>query len=310
MGLNDWLVESVQRYHEQSLARATKRTGQELWKGVLRRLPNPSGKVIWQRDWDVLVVLDACRYDVFEQSYGTAAWLDSVESVRSVGSSSPEWMDNTFHSQYREELSQTVYVTGNPHSRDHLSSGLLSYVDEVWQDTWDDNLGTIRPESITARAVQQYRERTPERLIVHYMQPHWPYVSNPVMDGFYPETVIGDGSTSNPFDRQNIGVLSREEHLKRYRENLHHVVEHLRETLLVGINAEKVVLTADHGELFGEYGLYKHPGNIPLPAVRRVPWAETSASAESSYDIPVEAIQSDTHDRDRQEQLRDLGYLE
>lgn len=309
MGFQDWVVESTERFRTESPRFAVKRSGQELIEGVLRRVPGPSGDVIWEREWDVLVILDACRYDVFDDQYRDTNWLRQLEAVDSVGSASPEWMDKTFRPEYQDQIASTAYVTGNPYSENHVSAESLGLLDEVWRYVWDEELGTIPPEPLTNQAVKHYRTGEYDRLIVHYMQPHWPYITDPLMYGFDPEHITGDGSTQNPFDRQNRGDLSRAEHLERYTANLDYVTEHLRETLLTAIDADIVAITADHATLFGDYGLYKHPTNVPLPILRRVPWAVTSASNTDQFE-PTEL--SDTPLRNsasREQQLKDLGYL-
>lgn len=309
MGLVDWAQESAHRYRRHSPGYATKRSAQELLKGLLRRVPNPEGDLIWEREWDVLVVLDACRFDAFEQRYGNADWLSSLDCMSSVGSASPEWMDKTFADDYSTVLSETAYITGNPYSETHVPRGLLTHLDEVWRDSWDEDVGTIRPEVLTNRAVKHHRRASPERMVVHYMQPHWPYVTDQVMYGFDPSDITDEYSTSNPFDRQNKGDLNRAEHFERYLSNLDYVVDHLRNTLLRAIDADTVVLTADHATLFGEYGLYKHPKNMPLRGLRQVPWAETTATDDDTYDPDEVDVGSPTADTDRDQQLRDLGYL-
>lgn len=309
MGLSDWAAETGERFRKHPFRFAVKRSGQELLKGGLRRLPSRMGEPVWEREWDVLVILDACRYDVFAEQYGSAGWLDGVEPMTSVGSASPEWMDKTFTEEYREEMESTAYITGNPYSEDHIPESNIGLVDEVWRHVWDEELGTIPPEPLTNQAVKHYRKGEYDRVIVHYMQPHWPYVTDPIMYGFDPEHITDEGSTNNPFDRQNRGELSREEHIERYAANLEYIVDHVREELLTAIDADKVALTADHATLFGDYGLYKHPTNVPLPVLRRVPWATTSATDTGEYDLEDISKEEKQQDVDREEQLKDLGYL-
>ncbi|WP_135662760.1 hypothetical protein [Halorhabdus rudnickae] len=309
MGFSEWATETIERFQEHSFRFAAKRSGQELLTGLLRRVPGPAGDPIWDREWDVLVILDACRYDVFSEQYGDAEWLDHVEPVTSVGSASPEWMEKTFTEEYHEESSETMYVTGNPYSESHLPDSFPGHVDEVWRYVWDKDVGTIPPEALTNVAVEHYRSGEYNRLIIHYMQPHWPYISDPIMYGFDPSHITGNGGTENPFDKQNRGEISSEEHMKHYVSNLEHIVEHLRTELLTAIDAETVVLTADHATLFGDYGLYKHPVGVPLPVLRRVPWAVTSASNSGTFE-PTDISKDDRKPAvDRDEQLRDLGYL-
>ena len=49
------------------------------------------GENVYDRDWDVLVVLDACRPDALRDAAAEYAFLDAVETVRSVGDWSSEW---------------------------------------------------------------------------------------------------------------------------------------------------------------------------------------------------------------------------
>jgi hypothetical protein len=309
MGFGDWVSESVQRTRDESPGFAVKRSYQELLKGVLRRLPSTSGDIVWDREWDVLVILDACRWDAFEQLYGGADWLSSAEPMTAAGSASPEFMERTFTEEYAEEMASTAYVTGNPYSETHVDGEALGLLDEVWRYVWDEDVGTIRPDPLTNQAVRHHRSGRFDRLIVHYMQPHWPYVADPLMYGFDPETVTANERTENPFDRQNRGEFSREDHYDRYLANLEYVVEHVRDVLLRSIEADTVAVTADHGTLFGEYGLYKHPTNVSLPLLRRVPWATTSAIDDGEYEPTHLAADERSIDVDRSRQLADLGYV-
>ncbi|WP_143165319.1 alkaline phosphatase family protein [Halobaculum gomorrense] len=69
----------------------------------------------------------------------------------------------------------------------------------------------------------------------------------------------------------------------------------------------KVAVTADHGNAVGEWGVYGHPAYVPVPAVKRVPWAVTSADGHGSYTVDQE-YRNETADADRDEFLEALGY--
>lgn len=132
---------------------------------------------VWD-DWDVAVVLDACRPDVLEECADEFAFIPkSVPSRRSNASQSRRWMLANFCQQYSEELAETVYVTGNPYS-EHAEAdlGLFAHVDEVWKYAWSEERGTQPPEPITDRAIHAARELEPECLLIHYMQPHFPSI--------------------------------------------------------------------------------------------------------------------------------------
>jgi len=59
-------------------------------QAVGRRLPY--GTNVYDRSWDVLVVLDGCRADLLAAVADEYDGLTAVGSIRSVGSSSSEWL--------------------------------------------------------------------------------------------------------------------------------------------------------------------------------------------------------------------------
>jgi hypothetical protein len=47
----------------------------------------------------------------------------------------------------------------------------------VWLDEgWDDETGTVRAETMTEAALEAAEQFPHKRIIVHYMQPHYPFV--------------------------------------------------------------------------------------------------------------------------------------
>ena len=96
-------------------------------QAVGKRLPY--GTNVYEREWDVLVVLDACRADLLAAVEPEIGFLDSVESMRSVGSSSSEWLENTFEGN--SESARTVMVTGNTWTDRYLDADTFAALDEV-----------------------------------------------------------------------------------------------------------------------------------------------------------------------------------
>ncbi|SDF26623.1 hypothetical protein SAMN04488067_10333 [Halorubrum xinjiangense] len=286
----------------------------------------------FEREWDLLVVLDTCRTDALAAVADEYDFLDDRDSVRSPGSTSGEWVAHTFDRAYADEISRTAYVTANPHSNAVLRDRLLppQYVpapatwpdwdpvapdevgllDEVWADARDDRLGVVPPATVTDRAIAAGREADLDRLVVHYMQPHAPYIAG-VVDG---EDPLSE-ACAEPFEALRRGEVDREEMWDSYLDNLRLALDEV-ESLLENVDAERVVITADHGEAFGEWGFYEHPVGCPLPAVKRVPWVETTATDRgtrsptpaASESAASESVASDPAERDVDEQLRDLGY--
>ncbi|ADJ15506.1 sulfatase-like hydrolase/transferase [Halalkalicoccus jeotgali] len=308
MTFADWREETIQRVDERGIA-GVRESIRELYVGFHRRLGRiwNYGTPIYEEDWDVLVVLDACRADVMETVLDDYPSLVRGGSTYSVGSASPEWLEKNFDpEQYGEEMTRTAYVTGNAFSEEKLDEKDFLLLDEVWKYEWDDEVGTMRPEILTDRAIRVMRETKPDRMVVHYMQPHQPYLGNPVTgDGIDPHDVGNPGDTS--FDKLKRGEIEESEVRRWYRENLEIVLENIENVLLENLDAETVVITADHGELFGEYGLYAHPRDTLVPLLKRVPWVHAEAHDTGEYEPTIKADR--TADIDVRNRLDDLGYL-
>jgi hypothetical protein len=270
------------------------------------------GTPVYEADWDLLVVLDGCRPDALRAVADDYDFLDTVETRRSVGSCSSEWLTETFgDDRVRAAVAETAMVTGNTWTDRYLDADAFAALDEVWKYAWDDEQGTIPPRAITDRAIAQARDRSPDHLVVHYMQPHHPFIADPI-DG--DGGLVRDGSHSNT---ANPWVLLRQDEIgvdrvwDAYRATLRYVLD---EVAVLCENLDgRVAITADHGNLFGEWGLYGHPMETPVPALLRVPWAATTASDQRSREptleppesLPVERVYGDDAATD---QLDALGY--
>lgn len=130
--------------------------------------------------WDYLIILDACRYDYFEQVYRKYLNGHLAKKI-SVGACTNEWRDKSFPDYYDD----IIYISANP----QICAALKVYgycagehfhkVHEVWNDQWDKEMGTVLPETLTNAAVRIIRQTTAKdkRYIIHYLQPHGPYLS-------------------------------------------------------------------------------------------------------------------------------------
>jgi hypothetical protein len=266
------------------------------------------GSNVYDRAWDVLVVLDACRADLLAGVAPEIDFLDGVESVRSVGSSSSEWLENTFA---RPETARTAMVTGNTWTGRYLDAGEFAALDEVWKYAWDDDLGTVPAGAVTDRAVGLARERDPDRLVVHYMQPHHPFVPDPLAGDTGMARGSDRSSASNPWILLRRGEADPDRVWAAYEANLRYVLDEVA-ALLDNVDG-RVAITADHGNLFGEWGLYGHPMHTPVPALLRVPWAETTArdrrTREPALEPPEPLPVSRVDGGDARDRLAALGYL-
>lgn len=291
-----------------------RQTGYRLWTGLLRTLGTPwdDGVNVFDREWDLLVLLDACRVDALEAVASEYDFVEGVGRHRSPASNSPEWLERTFDGDHAAAVAETAYVTANPHS-DELDADRFALVDEVWRYAWD-GAGTVRPTDLTDRVVDVMRTHRPTRLIAHYMQPHLPFRAEayPAEATVAVDEYLGHAADGerNVYHRLRDGEVSRDAVWTAYLDNLRWVLDDV-ETLLESVDADRVVLSADHAELFGEWGCYCHPRGVPLPALRAVPWVETTARDVGDYEPTLDPPDGATEsgDGDVSQHLRDLGYL-
>lgn len=297
MTFRDWVQDSRNRVSENGIT-GLKRAIYEFYVGIWRNIGRRYnyGRSIWDDEWDICVVLDACRWDL----------VSEVESNRmdgswdySVASSSGEWIPKTFD---KKDNSEVAYVTANPYTEDLLDEDDFFLLDEVWRYGFDEETRTIPADVVTDQAILASR-KNPKKLIVHYMQPHHPFVPQPMDEGI-PLREFGHQPWDNVWHKLRKGKVDRRKVWQGYASNLEYVLEHV-ETLLNNTSGE-VLITSDHGNLLGEWGMYAHPDWVPVKDLKRVPWVKTEA--ENVEDYSPTDHRGKEQKVDRKDQLEALGY--
>jgi hypothetical protein len=257
------------------------------------------GAMIFEADWDLMVVLDACRFDVMAAVAEDYDWLPAPSCVQSAGTGTRPWMEANFHPDYASEMADTVYVTANPWSDSTCPHDKFADVDEVWQYGHDEDLHVTPPRVITDRAIEAGRESNAGRYLVHYLQPHAPFLEDIEMN-----VALVDDYEESIWRSILRGRVDRETIMDAYKRNLHEVLSDVQ-LLLDNFDAETATITSDHGNAIGEWGFYGHGG--PAIAARvNVPWIETTATDTRSHDPEPVTVNSSQSVRDK---LSDLGYL-
>lgn len=306
MGFDDWVREQAKNVRENGLE-GVRDIVYDLYAGLWwLAYPIPRGTNVYERDWDVLIILDACRVDLLRSvadEYDFIGSVDEVDRVESVGSMSKEWMAKTFDDDHADEVADTVYVTSNAFSERILDEDDFLELDEVWRYAWDEDEDTVLPRPVTDRAIRAARQHDPDRLVVHYIQPHHPFLS---IDGFEAAT-FGPDSADTVVDALRKGKIERDRFMRAYRDNLRTALDDV-ELLLSNVDAD-VAITADHGDALGEWGVYDHPVGFLHPAVRTVPWVETQATDTGEHEPAAwkEAVQTD--EDEVTDRLQALGYV-
>ncbi|APW97052.1 hypothetical protein CHINAEXTREME_04375 [Halobiforma lacisalsi AJ5] len=306
MGFDDWLRVSARKIREKGLE-GVGDVAYDLYTGLWwLTWPLPRGTNVYERDWDVLIILDACRVDLLRSVADEYAFLEDaeIERMESVGSMSKEWMAKTFTDEYDDEVANTTYVTSNVFSERILSGDRFGDLDEVWRYGWDDEHDTVPPRPVTDRAIRAARETDPDRLIVHYVQPHHPFLG---LDAGFDAEPFGPALSDTVVDALRKDKIDFETFWAAYQDNLRRALEDV-ELLLENVDADRVAITADHGDALGEWGIYDHPVGCLHPSVRTVPWVTTSATDRETHE-PDSDLEKRTADSDVEQRLQALGYV-
>lgn len=305
MSLSDWIHDTSTRVRSDGIS-GVKESGRELYVGGLRRINEvyPRGTNVYDRDWELLILLDGCRTDLIRSVEDKWSFLDEPGSLTSVGSSSKQWLDRTVADERRAQLKQTAYVTANPFTHPIPATDHLHTLDEVWRYAFDKECGTIPARAVTERAISTARTQDTDRMIVHYMQPHFPSIPDPIGGELNPETLGEGAGWDSPWDSLRRGELKYERVWESYRQNLQYVLKEV-DLLLNNITADQAVISADHGNAAGEWGIYGHP-RVPLRVIREVPWYRTSATDEQTF---APTLKPGIERHDINDKLEALGYV-
>lgn len=244
-----------------------------------------------------MIILDACRYDFFEKMY--KEYLPGrLEKVHSPGSETREWLEKVFKGKRCNDI---IYISANPFinskgiphgSFDPKNFSFYKIID-VWDWGWSKEVGTVHPKEVNKAALVATRLYKDKRFIIHYIQPHAPYLSihpkqiyslSDLVKGYirrkvrylfgdkwfrFVNKLIGASPGYEKLVAKKLGIKALRQ---AYEENLRIVLSHVA-SLIKHLHG-RIIVTADHGELLGEKGMYGHPQGKSFPELREVPWLE------------------------------------
>lgn len=284
------------------------------WEGGFR---------IVEQDWDNLIILDACRADLFEDIVDINEF-DSYAQKESIDSNTSPWTAKNF---LNRNLGDVVYISGNPVTSKVAPNSFHKLI-EVWADAeaYDEHAYTVPPEPIITQSKIASENYPEKRLIIHFNQPHYPFLPRPdlIYRKYWPdaeksgiefdEKIISEHNQS-PHDiwaalKQN--VVTESECWEGYRANLKFMISDIIE--LARLLPGKSVVSSDHGNMIGEKiitgkKIYGHPPRLRTSQLLDVPWGViedntrkdiTTDEADSSGSLDSDIIES---------RLKSLGYL-
>lgn len=292
-------------------------------------------------DWDIAILLDACRYDFFSELH---SFSGTLEYRISKGRRTPEFLRKNFGNDLFHDI---VYVTANPNVS-HIVKGQFHAIVPVWDYGWDNELKTVPPDKMVEETKNAASEYPNKRIISHFMQPHQPYigemrdklgahsgnlsVKRTALDNLSVENEDRGNEriswTLNSENKRqegnavphisallNAGIVDIELVMEAYLENLAIVLDSVEE-LLKSLEG-RIVVTADHGELFEESLLpilpinktYGHNTLLHRPLLVKVPWLIISSGDRRPVRSDASEAVDKRDDSDIKEKLRHLGYI-
>jgi hypothetical protein len=241
------------------------------------------GVNVLELDWDHLIVLDACRCDIFEMVYeGLFPSATSFRCIQSPASSTMEFVKKSIIynlQKVRDKLRNTVFVNANPvidHVLGPKARTLFYKYSPVWKHYWDNELGTVKPEDTYMVSLRAYIKNPDKKFIIWFLQPHFPYLDkrfdhiNALGRELMKRTLHID-SSSNLFTLFKIaknlikngylcaGIpdklceymrIDPKEVISAYIVNLIKALYYVKR--LTEILPGRIMITSDHGEAFGE----------------------------------------------------------
>lgn len=224
----------------------------------------PGAKTIFERkeEWDICCVLDACRYDIFEQ----VNWLKGDLSLAiSCGYNTAFWARYNITGPQRD----TIFVSSNPWITKTIGFEEMIdwffHIERLWRTRWNEFYSTVLPNVVTQAGIRLHNEFPDKKLVLFYLQPHDPFIACPDLTLREDEGLRWTEEYSDPSRR------SIEEMFLAYKDNLRFVLKSV-ERLKRNIKGKRIVITSDHGEGFGECGIaWGHAGGY-VPWLVKVPW--------------------------------------
>lgn len=234
-----------------------------------------------KEDWDNLLILDACRHDLFEEVEGKTPYRYTL------GSHSADFVRENFSNG---DYSDLVVVTANPHYTEDIfeeqtgrkPENVFHAVWHTYKDKWDDR-GTVTPESIIEDYKTARKIFPDKKILVHLMQPHNPFIESHLdgeevdVTGFgkLQQKTLNESNEDHAiteWDYAQREVITDEEVWRAYRECLEYALDVIKKNR--NVFEGNTIITSDHGNFAGEQGLYDHPKSREEEVLRKVPWVQ------------------------------------
>ena len=221
--------------------------------------------------WNTLILLDACRYDMFTDMALPYLPQGIMEVRNSTASCTEEWIKKQL---VDKDLSDVTGITANPwwgkkgdgiHA--HGKKMNFNYIEHVWSWGWDKNLpykGTVHPSTMIL-AFERFSKA--KRILLHFMQPHAPFLMpSEYYENLPYKNVPGDRFIWDIYKRKE---MAKEELMIGYYGNLEMVIPYVKK-IIESRKYGRTIITSDHGNLLE--GKKVGHGKSYKGDIRAVPW--------------------------------------
>jgi len=244
-------------------------------------------------EWDILVIFDSCRYDIFRDTY--KEYFPNAKLTKATNkyiTSTEDWLLNTFSNK---DCSNIVYMCPIYSLREWIKNWpgehkFFHHVIEVWRTHWNREMETVLPDDMMKLSINTIKEYDDKRIVIHFMQPHHPYMywgghktktddlkpylgdKKPVkkisykrkfadfIEGICPHLFWRFTGRLNMLPEWNLGYIwykhGRDGVVKGYTEDLKYILGCAKKIHNQFPN-KKMVISADHGEELGDGKIHK-----------------------------------------------------
>lgn len=250
-------------------------------------------------------MLDGCGYYIFKSVYKSFFPESDLKKRISTATGTYMWARNNFKDK---DCSDIIYISPIVNTDNWLPNNNFFKIVMSWKTQWNAEYGTVMADGTTKVARSVLNENLGKRVIIHYLQPHQPYIGFPPKFKLQALELSDSSEKIKAKIRRKVVVFWTKHHLPNtwlwritnlldinsivaqlyadkgwkgvrdaYTDNLRYVLKYVTE-IANAYPEKKIVITSDHGERLGEFNMFGHGGRRDKVVIE-VPWLEVKKSS-------------------------------
>jgi len=218
------------------------------------------------KGWNIMVVLDGCRYDYFKEVNFIPGTLLKVFNGNCVDTIT--WYKKHFFNKKHEDI---VLIHGKYFVEKAEEYFYKCY--PMWD--YDTMLNIDQQIKYVEYCLKEIEDK---RVLIHFLQPHLPFC-NPEGRKFLEEE-IKTSLKGKPEDYTKVTNYCRKYGWERLKELYKKEIRYILSKIYYS-NINPDVITSDHGVRLGEDNIFRH--NVVHPAVVNVPYLIVRKDVKNDY---------------------------